>query len=114
MRKTCQRCGADLYGSARKLCPTCWPVMRNSYLQQVNATRTKREQPAKPTPEELSGGWTLQHYQERILPGLADISLLAIEKATGLSDPTCSRLKRGRQIPNPKHWNALATLAGVT
>jgi CRISPR-associated endonuclease Cas1 len=113
-RKTCQRCGADLYGSARKLCPTCWPVMRNSYLKQVNATRTKQEQPAKPTPAELSGGWTLQHYQERILPGLADLSLLDIEKATGLSNPTCSRLKRGLQIPNPKHWNALATLAGVT
>jgi len=62
----------------------------------------------------LSGGWTLQHYQGQILPGLADTSLLDIEKATGLSNPTCSRLKRGLQIPNPKHWNALATLAGVT
>jgi hypothetical protein len=84
------------------------------HLKQVNATRTTREQPAKPTAEELSGGWTLQHYQEQVLPGLADTSLLDIEKATGLSNPTCSRLKRGLQIPNPKHWNALATLAGVT
>jgi hypothetical protein len=88
--------------------------MRNSYLQQVNATRTKRKQPTKPTVEEVPGGWTLQHYQEHILPGLADTALLDIEKATGLSNPTCSRLKRGLQIPNPKHWNALATLAGVT
>ena len=44
----------------------------------------------------------MQHYQEHILPGLADTSLLDIEKATGLSNPTCSRLKRGLQIPEPE------------
>jgi CRISPR associated protein, Cas1 family len=111
-RKTCQRCGADLYGSARKLCPTCWPVMRNSYLQQVNATRTKKHEVVKPTPEDLSGGWTLQHYQEHILPGLADTSLLDIEKATGLSNPTCSRLSGACRSPTrnigmrSQHWPA--------
>lgn len=112
-RRTCQRCGTDLYGSARKLCPTCWPVMRNSYLQQVNTTRHKKPQPEKPSIEEQSGGWTLQRYQTEILPGLAEIPLRDIEKATGLSNPTCSRVKRGMQIPNPKHWAQLAQLVGI-
>ena len=111
--RTCERCGADLYGSARKLCPTCWPVMRNSYLAQANATRTKHEKPAKPTEAERSGGWTLEQYRTVILPGLADISLRDIERATGLSNPTCSRLKRGLQIPNPKHWSPLAALGDI-
>jgi ribosomal protein L37E len=112
-RRTCQRCGADLYGSARKLCPTCWPVMRNSYLQQVNGNKTRPPQPVKPSTEELSGGWTLKGYQTEILPGLADVSLRDIERATGLCNSTCSRLKRGIQIPNPKHWAALAQLADL-
>jgi hypothetical protein len=27
-RRTCRMCGTDLYGAARQLCPTCWPIAR--------------------------------------------------------------------------------------
>jgi len=112
-RPTCQQCGVDLYGSARKLCPTCWPVQRREYMRQLGKARAAEPIPQKPTVEELSGGWTLQQYQDEILPGLAGLQLPVIERATGLSNATCSRLTRGLQLPNPKHWRALAALAVV-
>jgi hypothetical protein len=109
----CQKCGVDLYGSARKLCPTCWPVVRADYLRQLGKARTKPPAPAKPTAEQLSGGWTFEQYQTRILPALRPIALPDMERATGLSNATCSRVRRGLQVPNPQHWAALATLAGL-
>jgi hypothetical protein len=69
--------------------------------------------PPKPTAEELSGGWTFEQYQTQILPALAPFSLPEMERATGLSNATCSRARRGLQVPNPRHWAALATLAGL-
>ena len=107
---SCRSCGIDLYGSARKLCPTCWPVQRREYMRQLGYARAKSATPAKPTLEELSGGITLERFQSEILPRLAPIPLREIERATGLSNATCSRMTRGLQLPNPKHWATLATL----
>jgi len=112
-RPTCQRCGVDLYGSARKLCPTCWPVQRREHMRQLGEGRRGQAEPARPSVEELSGGISLGRYQTEILPGLAGLPLPEIERATGLSNATCSRLTRGLQLPNPKHWRALAALAVV-
>jgi CRISPR-associated endonuclease Cas1 len=113
VRPTCEKCGVDLYGSARKLCPTCWPVVRADYLRQLGKARAKPPAPAKPTVEKVSGGWTFEQYQTQILPALAPFSLPEMERATGLSNATCSRVRRGLQVPNPRHWAALADLAGV-
>ncbi len=110
-RPTCQKCGVDLYGSARKLCPVCWPITRNEYMRQLGRARS-----GGPTPDALDlktpTGWSLEGFQREILPLLATYSLADIEKATGLSNATASRLKRGLQVPNPRHWAALATLVG--
>ncbi len=114
MQPTCQQCGTDLYGSARKLCPNCWSVTRNSYLAQYRDARRQPGKPAPPTVEELSGGWSFTDYQTKILPGLAHVPLPDMQRATGLSNGGCSRIRRGLQIPNPKHWAALAALADLS
>jgi hypothetical protein len=101
-RRTCRVCGADLYGSARQLCPTCWPVARKEQMRQIGLARAKDKTP------------TLQQYREQILPSLAEISLPEIERATGLSNASCSRLRSGKQIPNPRHWPALAKLVNLS
>ena len=88
-------------------------MQRREYMRQLGKARAAEPIPQKPTVEELSGGWTLQQYQDEILPGLAGLQLPVIERATGLSNATCSRLTRGLQLPNPKHWRALAALAVV-
>jgi hypothetical protein len=109
-RRTCRSCGVELYGSARKLCTICWPVARTEYMRQLGLAKPRER---KPTIEDVSGGYTLEQYQMQILPCLADVPLPEIERATGLSNGTCSRLRRGLQVPNPRHWATLASLAGL-
>ena len=109
-RATCQKCGVDLYGSARKLCPTCWPITRDAYIRQLGHPAATPK-PARPAPDELSGGITLEHYRTQILPALAQVPLPEIERATGLTNGSCSRLRAGHQVPHPRHWAALAALA---
>lgn len=113
-RPTCQKCGTQLYGQARKLCPTCWPVSRNAYISQLAKSRANPPGPAKPTAQELSGGCSYEQYQTVILPALAAVSLIDLEKATGLSNGSCCRVRQGKQLPNPRHWAALAAAAGVS
>jgi len=111
-RATCRVCGVELYGSARKLCPTCWPVARAQIGRQALAAMRPNPKPtlAKPTVEQLFGGLTFEQYQTEVLPALATVPLADIERATGLSNGNCSRIRRGLQVPNPHHWAALAAL----
>jgi CRISPR-associated endonuclease Cas1 len=111
-RRTCRVCGADLYGSARQLCPTCWPVARNEQMRQLGLARAKPKE-ATPSVEEFSGGWSLQQYREDIWPRLAKISLRDMERVTGLANSSCSQIRSGKQVPNPRHWPVLARLAGA-
>jgi hypothetical protein len=42
----------------------------------------------------------------KILPSLAGVSLAQMERATGLSKRSCSRIKHG-WVPHPMHWEKL-------
>ncbi len=111
-RATCRVCGVELYGRARKLCPTCWPVARAQIGRQALAAIRPDPKPtlAKPTVVQLSGGLTFEQYQTKILPALSSVLLADIERVTGLSNGSCSRVRRGIQVPNPTHWPHLAAL----
>jgi hypothetical protein len=41
---------------------------------------------------------------------LATVSLAAMMRATGLSRPYCAKIRRGAQVPHPRHWEALAQM----
>ena len=43
-------------------------------------------------------------------PKLLEISLAAMMRATELSRPYCARIRRGAQIPHPRHWGSLRAL----
>jgi len=44
---------------------------------------------------------------------LATKSLPAIAKATGMSTSAAGKVRSGQWVPHPRHWEALAELAGV-
>jgi CRISPR-associated endonuclease Cas1 len=48
-----------------------------------------------------------------VMPALASITLPAIAKATGMSTSAAAKVRSGRRMPHPRHWPALAELAGV-
>jgi len=106
--------GAELYGAARKLCPTCWPVRRDAYIRQLSHSPALPSASEPAAADQFSGGITLEQYRTQILPALTHVPLPRIERATVLTNGSCSRLRAGHQIPHPLHWAALATLSRQT
>jgi hypothetical protein len=142
MTPTCKSCGTKLFNKTRQYCTACWTVTRTALHQQrvqnskaalaqaraegrdpsqtANA-RAKRHQgmlAAKAAEREWDADGsqpavTEQQLYEQILPRLAEVPLSKIERATGLSNSACSRIRRGRMTPHPRHWDALAALAAT-
>jgi len=57
---------------------------------------------------------TEETYARRIQPLLAEISTSAISSALGVSWVYAKYIRLGQRRPHPRHWLALAQLAGVT
>jgi hypothetical protein len=142
MMPTCKSCGTKLFNKTRQYCTACWTVTRTALNdQRIQATRTaiaiaraegrdpsqtvearaKRHESlvaakAAEREWEVGGGYsaiTEQQLYEQVLPGLKDIPLSKIERATGLSNSSCSRIRRGNMTPHPRHWDALAMLSNT-
>ncbi len=142
MSQTCRNCGTPLAESRRQLCPACWPVTRVAIATQASRERAAklaqlRREGADPTStaearsqrsrslparkrEQLA--WeaarpatelTASELTERVLPALQDVSLSAIQTATGLSLSACSRIRSGSLIPHERHWTALHELVAA-
>jgi hypothetical protein len=63
--------------------------------------------------EATGAHWAINEQQlyEEVMPRLAEVPLSKIERATGLSNSACSRIRSGRMTPHPRHWDTLAELA---
>jgi CRISPR-associated endonuclease Cas1 len=136
---TCKSCGTKLFNKTRQYCTACWTVTRTALNdQRIQATRTaiaaaraegrdpsqtsearaKRRDSlfAAKTAErewdalETNPAITEQQLNEEVLPRLAGVPLSQLERATGLSNSSCSRIRSGRMTPHPRHWDALAEL----
>jgi len=140
---TCQTCGTQLYDRRRQLCTACWPVTRNAHAQlrteashaaraaaiaegrdptQTTTARTKRRDSLLAA-KAAEAAWatsgatcpvTEQQLHEVVLPALREVSLTDMQRATGLANSSCSRIRRGLMAPHPRHWYALAELANST
>jgi hypothetical protein len=55
-----------------------------------------------------------QTYREKIQPGLANITNSVIARALGVSVQYAVWIRRGKRQPHPRHWAALAQLAGMS
>ena len=53
-------------------------------------------------------------YREKIQPRLAGVTVPAIRAALGVSKPYATNVRTGRRIPHPRHWLALARVAGLS
>ncbi len=52
-------------------------------------------------------------YREKIQPHLSSVIVSKIMSVISVSEPYALRIRAGRCIPHPRHWLALARLAGV-
>jgi CRISPR-associated endonuclease Cas1 len=136
---TCRSCGIPLTGSARKLCSTCWPLIRDAeFKTRRKATAvgraTAREAGIDPTstPEALAkrrqsalavkaaeAAWAAtgsrnpiseEQMNDEVLPRLQQVTVRQMQDATGLSSTACSMIRSGKRTAHPRHWAALAGL----
>ena len=68
----------------------------------------------KPQSSIQQSAWlTDEVYAAQVYPRLREASLSQIAAAIGLSIAYASEIRTGRRRPHPRHWQALAELAGA-
>jgi len=136
-KRTCRECGTPL-PSWKKICGPCWSATRpataardgyTAAQQALAAARAAGDDPTH-TPEararraasfadtkQANLAWERQHpdastdtetFRRNVLPGLADVRLSTLMRATGLTQSACSVIRAGKHTPHPRHWAALA------
>jgi hypothetical protein len=50
-------------------------------------------------------------FTREVLPGLREVSLSQMMRASGLSLRYCSVIRQGKYMPHPRHWEVLRRLA---
>ena len=53
-------------------------------------------------------------FRREVLPKLDSFSLTVTAAATGLSPAACSRIRSGKCVPHPRHWEALVAFVEET
>jgi hypothetical protein len=53
-------------------------------------------------------------FRSHVLPGLAEVTLVAIAEVTGMSTSAASKVRAGRRVPHPRPWQPVATLLKVS
>jgi CRISPR-associated endonuclease Cas1 len=65
-------------------------------------------------PEDQPAWLTTTFYATAIQPRLAVVEVPKIAAALGVSEAYAADIRAGRNRPHPRHWDALATLAGLS
>lgn len=81
-------------------------TQRKRTVAQVQRANRRWERNTKP-------GMTREHYVKTVVPALAGVKLSALMAATGLTNASCSLIRRGLTVPHPRHWVALAAIGPV-
>ncbi len=137
----CAACGKPVVKRRRRHCDACIPHIRAEHAKKVVAVARKalaeraaagddprgsREANCKrgtanaehhrrnhewardPGNDERDPAW----FRCEVVPKLKAYPLSKIAGATGLSLAACSRIRAGKQIPHPRHWEPLAAIVG--
>jgi len=141
MPPTCGECGRALPPNRRRFCndehaiayygPTPWrgvvaaTVARYADPERAAASKAamgKRsvENAAERLRWRQRPGWSKagdealrQWFIATLQPRLGDCTLAAVMAATGVSKQLAATIRSGRHIPHPRHFSALAKLAGI-
>jgi hypothetical protein len=91
-------------------------VRRGSYIPHPRHWQALAQLAEVPCPQAVdtaTAGVDVAWWHEQVVPALGVVPTRTIMAAIKVSSATASKLRRGLHIPNPKHWRALAELAGV-
>jgi hypothetical protein len=119
----CSDCGVKILARI-KLCSNCAPrtnfrvgrknAQQAESLAKRSATQRQHKQAIRNwKPSDLPGWLTRDVYVKQVQPALVNVTKSQIRSALGVSEPYSSDIRAGKRIPHPRHWEALAKLAGV-
>jgi CRISPR-associated endonuclease Cas1 len=130
LNKLCLICG-KVIKSSDKYCRNCVPAVSRENL--LEAAKLGRIATHMPEAEALRAAtqrrqvaarkaWNLKDkpdwldeeaYGQKVQPQLRDVTVVTIMKALHVSEPYATNIRSGRVEPHPRHWLALAELAGI-
>jgi CRISPR-associated endonuclease Cas1 len=140
MAPACVSCGIVLPDASRSYCDDCLPERRGEVLASFSSSgpatlakmRRGGEDPmSRPEARKRLGqanvrrraeaaSWDAEHerpdpeiFRREILPGLAEVPLAVLMRATGLSKRYVWLIRRGGYVPHPRHWEALRSFAAA-
>jgi CRISPR-associated protein Cas1 len=127
----CKGCGADLDHHQRTWCAACWPTRRSQagrsgshaarlalddpLVREAKGSAISAGRRAARDARIRAAGWEPEDLERRIRPALraAKVTAAQVMDATGLRVSAAYRALEGRQVPNARHWDALAAMGGV-
>jgi CRISPR-associated endonuclease Cas1 len=131
--RVCRGCGAVLSKNNANYCVLCGVDVSQSNMielaQRGRAAFMKSEKSrarlsaSQKRQHEARRGWlasslpawlTQSAYREMILPRLGQITVPTLAKTMNVTDPYAAEVRKGRHVPHPMHWQALAKLVGVS
>jgi CRISPR-associated endonuclease Cas1 len=132
-QRACRGCGALLGSKQLDYCALCGvDVSRTNMIETAKRGRAaflnseksrarlsasqKRQNAARRgwLPSSLPPWLTQSTYREMILPRLAQITVPTLARTMNVTEPYAAEVRKGRHIPHPMHFQALADLVGVS
>jgi len=126
----CEVCGAE--GVKNRYCQSCAVEVSRENMAQValmghsrpKSQRVKARMSKKISDHAVANTWwdptslpswlTEECYVQKIQPQLKTIKVREIAETMHVSKPYAALIRAGRNRPHPRHWQALAKLAGVS
>jgi CRISPR-associated endonuclease Cas1 len=123
----CGNCGAKI-ARGKRTCRQCWKretvkefeIGRKSaqhpdaIAKRADTMLQHRKEIRNWKPSDLPAWLTREFYVRQILPALARVAKSRIRSELHISEPYASYIQDGTRIPHPRHWKALAEIAGIS
>lgn len=127
----CRSCGKPLNEERNRTCGVCVVAVSRENMRQAaklgriathsrkaealrSATRKRHAAELKAWKASDNPAWLTQEvYRDKVLPGLADISIPKISATLGISKPYATDIRKGRRVPHRRYWLKLASLTEI-
>jgi CRISPR-associated endonuclease Cas1 len=132
LQRVCRGCGTELDSKQSEYCALCGVDVSRTNMVEIAqrgraaflnseksrarlAASQKRQNAARRgwLPSSLPAWLTQSVYRGKILPRLAEITVPTLAKTMNVTEPYAAEVRKGRHVPHPMHWQALAKLVRV-